>query len=297
MREVGPEELNIKPRYFLPHHAVIKIDSFTTKLRTVFDASCQSKSGLSLNDILLAGPTIQDTLVTIVTRFRMFEFVASADIEKMYRQILVCEHDQPLTSIVWRDDPDLPLKIFQLRTVTYGTSCAPFLAIRVLQKLADDEEQQFPLAAPVLRRDFYVDNLLTGSNDPSSLATTCTQLIEMLARAGLPLRQWSSNNQTVLDAIPPMLRETETLLDLDHEASVTTLGLRWEPATDLLSFKQPKWKEYSTLTKRAVLSQISSLLDPLGLIGPVISKAKILLQGLWKIQVEWDTYASPIGNR
>ncbi|XP_062704582.1 uncharacterized protein LOC134286899 [Aedes albopictus] len=211
----------------------------------------------------------------------------------MYRQVLVSDQDQPLTRIVWRDHPDLPLKIYQLLTVTYGTSCAPFLAIRVLQKLADDEEQRFPLAALVLRRDFYVDNLLTGSNDTSSLATTCKQLIAILASAGLPLRQWSSNNQTVLDAIPPELRETETLLDLDHEASVTTLGLRWEPATDLLSFKQPKWKEYSTLTKREILSQISSLFDPLGLIGPTISKAKILLQSLWKLHLDWDTPVPP----
>ncbi|XP_062709141.1 uncharacterized protein LOC134288394 [Aedes albopictus] len=106
----------------------------------------------------------------------------------------------------------------------------------------------------------------------------------MVASAGLPLRQWSSNNQTVLNAIPPELRETETLLDLDHEASVTTLGVLWEPATDLSSFKQPKWKECSTLTKREILSQISSLFDTLGLIGPTISKAKILLQ----VVSEWQ---------
>ncbi|XP_065081812.1 uncharacterized protein LOC135704276 [Ochlerotatus camptorhynchus] len=294
MREISPDERNFKHRYFLPHHAVIKMDSTTTKLRTVFDASCQSKSGLSLNDVLLAGPTIQDTLVTIVMRFRIFEFVASADIEKMYRQILVFLLDQPLTSIVWRDHPDLPLQIFQLLTVIYGTSCAPFLAIRVLKKLADDEEQQFPLAAPVLRRDFYVNNLLTGSNDAESLAITCKELIALLASAGLPLWQWFSNSQTVLDAIPQELRETETLLDLDHEASVTTLGLRWEPSTDLLSFKQPKWTEFATLTKRAILSQISSLFDPLGLIGPTISKAKISLQGLWKLQLDWDAAVPPV---
>ncbi|XP_062557880.1 uncharacterized protein LOC134222732 [Armigeres subalbatus] len=63
MRVVDPNERYTKPRYYLPHHAVIKMDSTTTKLRTVFDASCPSKSGLSLNDVLLAGPTIQYTRV------------------------------------------------------------------------------------------------------------------------------------------------------------------------------------------------------------------------------------------
>ncbi|XP_062714097.1 uncharacterized protein LOC134290889 [Aedes albopictus] len=139
MREIDPNERDCKSRYYVPHHAVIKMDSTTTKLRTVFDASCRSKSGLSLNDVLLVSPTVQDTLVTIVIRFRITEFVVSAYIEKMYRQVLVSEQDQPLTRIVWRDHPDLPLKIYQLLTVTYGTSCAPFLAVRTLQKLADDE--------------------------------------------------------------------------------------------------------------------------------------------------------------
>ncbi|XP_058448777.1 uncharacterized protein LOC131428752 [Malaya genurostris] len=289
MREIRPDEDDVQLQYFLPHHAVMKLDSATTKLRTVFDASCRSKSGISLNDVLLAGPTIQDSLVTIVLRFRIHQFVISADIEKMYRQIVVHPDDQPLQRIVWRDDPSSDLKTFQLRTVTYGTSCAPFLATRVLQQLADDEGHRYPLAESSLRHDFYVDNLLSGSDNAQSLAATCEQLISMLTSAGLPLRQWSSNCQMVLNTIPLELRETQTLLDLDHESSVTTLGLRWEPSTDLLSFKTPNWKEYTVLNKRAILSQISSLFDPLGLIGPTISKAKIMLQNLWRLQLDWDT--------
>ncbi|XP_058816087.1 uncharacterized protein LOC131679391 [Topomyia yanbarensis] len=293
MREIGPDEIDAQPQYYLPHHAVMKLDSTTTKLRTVFDASCRSKSGISLNDVLLPGPTIQDTLVTIVLRFRIHQLVISADIEKMYRQILVHPTDQPLQRILWRDVPETPLKSYQLRTITYGTSSAPFLATRVLQKLADDEGQHFPLAEPAVRHDFYVDNLLSGSDDAESLAVTCNQLIAMLACAGLPLRQWSSNCQAILDTIPLELRETKTLLDLDHESSVTALGLRWEPSTDFLSFKTPNWKECTVLNKRTILSQISSLFDPLGLIGPTIAKAKIMLQSLWKLHLDWYT---PVAN-
>ncbi|XP_062538139.1 uncharacterized protein LOC134206439 [Armigeres subalbatus] len=137
MRVFDPNERYTRPRYYLPHHAVIKMDSTATKLRTVFDASCPSKSALSLNDVLLAGPTIQDTLVTIVTRFRIFELIASADIEKI-----------------------------------------------LLKRLTDNAEQQFTLTAPVLRRDFYVDYLLSSSNDAGHL---------------------------VLDAIPPEHLQSSTL--------------------------------------------------------------------------------------
>lgn len=55
--------------YYLPHHAVCRDSSLTTKLRVVFDASCQSSTGQSLNDVLLKGPCIQQDLICILTRF------------------------------------------------------------------------------------------------------------------------------------------------------------------------------------------------------------------------------------
>ena len=72
---------------YLPHHAVRKEYSTSTKLRVVFDASCKTQSGVSLNDILLKGPVIQDDITYILARFRTHKYVLSADVEKMYRQI------------------------------------------------------------------------------------------------------------------------------------------------------------------------------------------------------------------
>lgn len=43
------------------------------------------------------------------------------------------------------------------------------------------------------------------------------------------------------------------------------------------------------ITKRTILSVITQIFDPLGLIGPVIIKAKILLQSLWQLKIDWDT--------
>lgn len=49
-----------EPGFYLPHHAVMKESSLTTKIRVVFDGSAQSSSGISLHETLLTGPTIQD---------------------------------------------------------------------------------------------------------------------------------------------------------------------------------------------------------------------------------------------
>lgn len=75
------------PHYFLPHHCVLKPTSTSTKLRVVFDASCKTSTGISLNDILHSGPKLQDDLFIILMRFRLFRYVVTADIQKMYRQV------------------------------------------------------------------------------------------------------------------------------------------------------------------------------------------------------------------
>lgn len=59
MLQITSEEAESSKAYYIPHHAVIKEDSTTTKVRVVFDASCKSTSGVSLNDISIVGPTVQ----------------------------------------------------------------------------------------------------------------------------------------------------------------------------------------------------------------------------------------------
>lgn len=121
-------------RYFLPHHPVFREANTTTKLRVVFDASMKTDGGkgLSLNDILLVGPVVQDDLFSVLIRFRMHSIVFTADIIKMYRQIQVHHENTSLQSILWRSSPHQEIKIYELNTVTYGTAAAPYLATRTL---------------------------------------------------------------------------------------------------------------------------------------------------------------------
>ncbi len=54
-------------------HGVHKESSSTTKLRVVFDASAKSSSGVSLNDILMVGPTIYPCITDVLLRFRTYK--------------------------------------------------------------------------------------------------------------------------------------------------------------------------------------------------------------------------------
>jgi hypothetical protein len=77
--------------YYLPHHAVIKPGSETTKLRVVFDASATSTNGKSLNYIMYTEPNLLQDLMELLIRWRLHKIVLTADIEKMFRQVDICK--------------------------------------------------------------------------------------------------------------------------------------------------------------------------------------------------------------
>ncbi|XP_065089273.1 uncharacterized protein LOC135710593 [Ochlerotatus camptorhynchus] len=154
MVEVFEENADNGVGYYMPHHAILKPESTTTKLRVVFDASCKTSTGVSLNDALMVGPVVQDELVNINLRFRLHRFAVVADVAKMYRMIGVCGPDRKLRKIVWLGPDNQIIRTFELTTVTYGTASAPYLATRCLLMLAEDGKQSHPVAAAVLKHDF-----------------------------------------------------------------------------------------------------------------------------------------------
>ncbi|GFS58951.1 DUF1758 domain-containing protein [Trichonephila clavipes] len=125
--------------YYIPHHGVLRPEKLTTKLRIVFNGSSPTTTGISLNDILLKGEVKEDVFETI-SRFRRHKFAFTTDIQKMYRQILINPDQQDLQRIIWKHGLDAEILTYRLKTVTYGLSNAPFLAIRTLQQLAKDEK-------------------------------------------------------------------------------------------------------------------------------------------------------------
>lgn len=274
--------------YYIPHHAVIKPSSSTTKLRVVFDASCKSSSGLSLNDVIMVGPTVQDDVFSILTRFRLHKYAMTADIQQMYRQIRIEDEDTNLQRIIWRSNPNSPLTTYRLKTVTYGTASAPFLATRCIQQLAFEEKVKFPLAAAVALKDFYVDDLITGADSKEKTLDIHLQMINMLKLGGFHIRKWCTNDLSLLSSIPEDLRAINYEVHSDNELFVRSLGLIWKPIQDIFCFLVKPLIQQSPVTRRMVLSDIAHIFDPLGLIGPVILKAKIFLQQLWELSGDWD---------
>ena len=142
--EVPPDELNNHPNFYLPMHAVFKEGSTSTKLRVVFDGSAVTTSGLSLNNALMVGPTIQPTLSNILLKFRTYPVALNADISKMYREVQLSSEDKDLHRLLWRASPQEPVRAFRMTRVTFGVSASPYLAVRTLQQTAADHGDEIP---------------------------------------------------------------------------------------------------------------------------------------------------------
>ncbi|XP_070527735.1 uncharacterized protein [Cardiocondyla obscurior] len=270
--------------FYMPHHAVFKDLSNTTKVRIVFDASAKSNNGISLNDILMVGPTIQDKLLSHIIRFRSYNYVFSADIEKMYRQVLVHEDDRQFQRILWRENS--VIKTLQLNTLTFGVSSSPYLAIRTLHKLADDEVQSFPRASNVLKHHMYVDDLLSGADTVDEARAIRDEIIALLSRGGFAIRQWASNDLHIISDLD--IEAVHMNLILDNDRSLKTLGVTWNTRDDKICYTTHIMEISGAVTKRKVLSEIARIFDPIGLIGPIVFFAKRLMQDVWRTGINWD---------
>lgn len=272
---------------YIPHHAVIREDSITSRVRVVFNASSRTTNGKSLNDHLLIGPKLQTDLPSVITRWRKWKYAYTADISKMYRQIVVNSQDTDYQRILWRPNSHSPIQSYRLLTVTYGTASAPYLALRVLQQLADDEESAFPLATQILRRHIYVDDCVFGSHDIATAVQRRDQLIVLLSRGGFHLHKWAFNNKELAQCLMSTTDSSAIDKTLQCDDSLKVLCLQWNPSTDAFKIKVTLLT-FSKVTKRTVLSVIARIFYPLGWIMPVVIQAKILMQKLWQENCDWD---------
>ncbi|XP_060665532.1 uncharacterized protein LOC132797770 [Drosophila nasuta] len=269
MTPISPQAIVTTPNFYLPHHAVFKPDSTTTKVRVVFNASCPSSNGNSLNDILHSGPILQSDLTLQILRWRYYRYVFNADITKMYRQILMDSKHTPFQQNLFRTS-DGEIRDFELNTVTFGVNCALFLALRVIR----DIRLEYPLASRVISNNMYVDDVLAGTHTKEEAIRTIAEVCAALDSAGFPLRKWTSNHKSVLKDIPKDHLLREDFLKLEDSSTAKTLGIRWQAHDDEFFFMPPEVAHQDSYTKREVLSQIAKLFDPAGWLALSLSEPR-----------------------
>nr|XP_012235059.1 PREDICTED: uncharacterized protein LOC105679561 [Linepithema humile] len=204
----------------------------------------------------------------------------------MFRQIKIHPDDWKYQRIIWLDQ-NQQLTPYELTTVTYDMVCAPFLALRVIQQLTQDEGSRFPQASSTITRGRYVDDIFGGADSITETQELVEQVKQLCMAGGFPLQKWISNESTILNSIPLKSRLDSSIIRIDDNLIVHSLGLLWHPATDNFGFLSEPFKT-EIVTKRNMLSTIAKVFDPLGFLSPVMVTAKILLQELWTLRLDWD---------
>lgn len=113
-----------------------------------------------------------------------------------------------------------------------------------------------------------------------------SQVTSLMKLGGFSLHKWASNTEEALENVS---RDTEnnTTMDLDKDGTSRTLGIKWNRNGDRFQYNI-KLETPALITKRSILSSISQIFDPLGLLAPILITAKIMMQTLWKPGLEWD---------
>ncbi|XP_023246929.1 uncharacterized protein LOC111643396 [Copidosoma floridanum] len=288
MRPFTSAELAITagPVNYIHHHGIWQHDDRGRKLRVVFNASNPTSSGHSLNDVLHAGPRLQAALPSVLMRWRRHRIAFCSDIRMMFRQIWIDYRDVDLQRIVWAADPSQPPTHYQLLTVTYGESCSPYLSLRTLQQLCQDEGHNWPEAVSAALCDRYADDFLSGADDVTAARRLRDQLSGLMKAGGFPLRKWVANVRELLDDLPDDVRLRPTWEQLSAEGLVSELGVKWDPPSDCFQLTPPPLQPQST--KRTMLAALAGLFDPCGWLAPIVLNAKLLLQDLWRARLGWD---------
>ncbi|XP_077990939.1 uncharacterized protein LOC144445271 [Glandiceps talaboti] len=253
----------------------------TTPIRIVYDCSCKAHSqSPSLNQCMEAGPPMLSDLAGILLRFRVNNKAISSDIEKAFLHVGLDTCDRQYTKFLWLSDannPDSDFMTYRFKSVLFGATCSPFILNAVIKTHLDKWDSD---TANAIKQDIYVDNVLSSINGDAT--TYLNEANMIMKQAGFNLREISTNDTTLRDRA-----ESDGILH--PETTANLVGMKWNTVTDELGFKRNG--DISELfTKREIVKRVASLYDPLGYLSPVHVKAKMLIQEIWKLNIDWDEY-------
>lgn len=75
--------------------------------------------------------------------------------------------------------------------VMFGMASAPFCAVRAMIQCALDHEKNFPEAASIIiKKDFYMDDCISGASTKEEVLRIFEQVKEVLGKGGFELRKF-----------------------------------------------------------------------------------------------------------
>ena len=180
--------------FYIPHKAVIRESSESTKLRIVYDASARANpTAPSLNECLYPGPPLQNKLWEILVHQRMYPVAVTADIQEAFLQVRIKENERDALRFHWWCGEHSQLETLRFTRALFGLAPSPFLLGGGIDCHLDAWEEKYPEVVTELRRSLYVDDLLTRGQTIQQANERKERTIEIFNDATFKLHKWNSN--------------------------------------------------------------------------------------------------------
>ena len=181
----------------------------------------------------------------------------------MYHQLVLQPDDRPFHRFLWRDlDSSKLLDTYEFQRFIFGGRYCPFCAQYVWQQHVRDHKDQYPLAAEVVLKNCYMDDLMPSVKSIEEARTMRKQITELGDKAGFHVRKWISHRPEVIQDIPDQDRATEIDLGKTELPTTKTLGVLWNAHEDKFSFQFSAPPDEFVCTKRKVLKKTATIFDP-----------------------------------
>ncbi|XP_076039460.1 uncharacterized protein LOC143024532 [Oratosquilla oratoria] len=267
--EIDFSDEKVNNHTWIPHRPVIKMEEqVSTKIRPVFNCSLKTDKNLpSLNEAAYTGVDLMESLLKLLFCFRTNDIILLSDIKQAFLSIrLSQEFDKNRFCFLWERDK---LIAYRYRTLVFGFTSSPFILHYVMKKHAS----KFPLdkCTDILSSQFYVDNLIFTGNNFKEMTDLYRLCYERMSLGGFILRSWNSNSLELRQ----LIEKDGKLVEHSNETE-KILGYRFNPNMDEMQLAPVEF--HSVSTKRQLLSETSSLFDPLGLVLPISIKGKLLMR-------------------
>ena len=287
--KVPHEEVTTSHReWYIPHQPILNANK-PGKVRIVHDCAA-TVCNKSLNDFLMKGPDLVNSLVGVLLRFRKDKIAVTADIEAMFYQVRVAPRDQDALRFFWWPEGNLNNfpRVYRMAVHLFGAKSSPSCASFCLRQTAKEFGKYFdPAVTDLVLYNFYVDDCLFSVENEDKAINILKKLKSLLKKGGFNLTKWLSNSPKVLNSIPEEEKSPVTGIPMPTAGLCQrVLGLNWDVDTD--SFYVNVDVPDAPLTKRGILSVTNSLYDPLGFIAPVVLKARLIYSEVCKQKLEWD---------
>ena len=153
--------------HYLTHHAVIRKEAVSSKLRMIYNGSLKVGKNPSLNDCLHSGPSLIPKIFDILLRFRWFQVPLTADISKAFLQISIEPEDREYLRFLWVNDIEVDnpqILILRFLRLVFGITSSPFGLIGTISEHVSQYKLEDPTFVNKVERDTYMDDVITGTD-------------------------------------------------------------------------------------------------------------------------------------